>query len=168
MNTEILLSRGETVTAFELPAAVAVKIFWPEPKLLKIGVPVGSKYGVLKSSFSDSFKDILNNELFSHLEAAWPTDPDLQTGKKPFSLEPWRDVQIEIVPQKSPRVQPEIAIDRPRITIQMGKQVDEFIDSCKNHLKPEVFDHVIRLWSDPGHCRTVLPVGRNLIIRGCA
>jgi hypothetical protein len=168
MNTEILLSRGETVTTFELPAAGAVKIFWPEPKLLKIGVPVGSKYDSLKSAFSESYKDILNSELFSHLEAAWPTGPDLETGKKAVSLDPWGNVQIEIVPQKSPRVQPDIGIDRPRITIQMGKRVDEFSDHCKNHLKPELFEHVIRLWSDPDHCRTVLPVGRNLLIRGCA
>ncbi|MFM2277037.1 MAG: hypothetical protein RJA75_360 [Actinomycetota bacterium] len=167
MNTEILLSRGETVTTFELPEAGAVKLTWPEPKILKIIVPAGSKIGSLKSSVVTGFKEILNDELWSHLDGAWPLDPNLEIAKQSVALEPWGDVHVEILPKKAPRVQPEIALDRPRITIQMGQRVDEFSDNCKNHLKPELFEHVIRLWSDPDYCRTVLPVGRNLLIRGC-
>jgi hypothetical protein len=168
MNTEILLSRGETVTTFELPEAGAVKLIWPEPKILKIIVPAGSKIGSLKSSVVAGFREVLNDDLWSHLDGAWPLDPNLEIAKQPVALEPWGDVHVEILPKKAPRVQPEIAIDRPRITIQMGQRVDEFSDNCKNHLKPALFEHVIRLWSDPDYCRTVLPVGRNLLIRGCA
>jgi len=167
MNTEILLSRGETVTTFELPEAGAVKLTWPEPKILKIVVPVGLKIGALKSTINSNFKEILNSELLSHLDATWSLDPNLEIAKHPVALEPWGDVQVEILPKKAPRVQPEIALDRPRITIQMGQKVDEFSDNCKDHLKPELFEQVIRLWSDPDYCRTVLPVGRNLLIRGC-
>lgn len=168
MNTEILLSRGETVTSFELPDSGAVKLTWPEPKILKIVVPVGLKIGALKSTITSSFKEILNDELLSHLDTIWPLDPNLEISKQPVALEPWRDVQVEILPKKAPRVLPEIALDRPRITIQMGQRVDEFSDNCKEHLKPELYEHVIRLWSDPDYCRTVLPVGRNLLIRACA
>ncbi len=167
MNTEILLSRGETVTTFELPEVGAVKLTWPEPKILKIIVPAGSKIGSLKSSVVTGFKEILNEELWSHLDGAWPLDPNLEIAKQSVALEPWGDVHLEILPKKAPRVQSEIALDRPRITIQMGQRVDEFSDNCKNHLKLELFEHVIRLWSDPDYCRTVLPVGRNLLIRGC-
>jgi hypothetical protein len=87
------------------------------------------------------------------------------------ALEPWGDIQIEILPQKKPRVdsvETEIELDRPRITIQMGQRVDEFSENCKQHLKPELFEHVVRLWSDPDYCRAVVPIGRNLLIRGCA
>jgi len=168
MNTEILLSRGETVTTFELPAAGAIKISWPEPGILKIVVPVGSKLEPLKNTITDNFKDILNKELLTHLEKAWPLDPGMPIDKKPVALEPWGDIQVEILPKKPPRIQAEIEIDRPRITIQMGQRVDEFSESCRNHLNSELFEHVIRLWSDPDYCRTVLPIGRNLLIRDCA
>lgn len=155
------------MTTFELPEAGAVKLTWPEPRILKIIVPAGTKIGSLKSSIVPGFKQILNDELWSHLDGAWPLDPNLEIAKQSVALEPWGNVHLEILPKKAPRVQPEIALDRPRITIQMGQRVDEFSDNCKNHLKPELFEHVIRLWSDPDYCRTVLPVGRNLLIRGC-
>jgi hypothetical protein len=171
MNTEVLLARGETVTSFEIPAAGKIKVAWPEPKVMKILVPVGSKLGPLKSDFQENFKEILNPELISHLDAAWPANPDLQIDRKPVALDPWDQIQIEIIPQKKPRaerLESEIALDRPRITIQMGQRVDEFSENCKQHLKPELFEHVVRLWSDPDYCRAVMPIGRNLLIRGCA
>ena len=171
MNTEVLLSRGETVTSFETPAAGKIKVAWPEPKVMKILVPAGLKLGPLKSDFQENFKEILNPELIEHLDAAWPADPEIKIDRKPVALEPWDDIQIEILPQKKPRadsVETEIELDRPRITIQMGQRVDEFSENCKLHLKPELFEHVVRLWSDPDYCRAVVPIGRNLLIRGCA
>jgi hypothetical protein len=163
MHTEIFLSRGETVTSFELPSSAPIRVSWPEPKRIKIVVPVGLDY----SSFKDNFQDILHPELISHLHTAWPEDQASSIGK-PLPLKAWDDVEIELIPEKEPKVQAEVALDRPRITIQMGQRVDEFSENCKKHLKPELFEHVIRLWSDPDYCRTVLPVGRNLLIRGCA
>jgi len=171
MNTEVLLARGETVTSFETPAAGKIKVAWPEPKVMKILVPVGLKLGPLKSDFQENFKEILNPELIEHLDEVWPRDPEIKIDRKPVVLEPWDDIQIEILPQKKPRadsVETEIELDRPRITIQMGQRVDEFSDNCKQHLKPELFEHVVRLWSDPDYCRAVVPIGRNLLIRGCA
>jgi hypothetical protein len=164
LNTEILLARGETVTSFELPGARAIKVHWPEGTKLKIVVPLGLK----AEAFRDNFKDILHPDLIAHLDQAWPQGPELDTHGQAVPLKPWDDIDIEIHPQKEPKNQPEIDLDRPRITIQMGKRVDEFSQNCKKHLKPELFEHVIRLWSDPDYCRTVLPVGRNLLIRGCA
>ena len=163
MHTEIFLSRGETVTSFELPASAPIRVSWPDPKRMKIIVPVGLDYG----SFKENFQDILHPELISHLHTAWPNDQEAAAGKA-LPLNPWEDVEIELIAEEAPKVEPEIALDRPRITIQMGQRVDEFSDNCKQHLKPELFEHVIRLWSDPDYCRTVLPVGRNLLIRGCA
>ncbi len=164
MHTEIFLSRGETVTSFEVPEAAQVKIVWPEAKKLIITVPVGQSAGVIK----EHFENILHPDLVDHLVNSWPQDPELCSAGKPVPLSTWQDVEIEVVAQKEPKKQPETDLDRPRFTIQMGLRVDVFTDNCKNHLKPEVLEHVIRLWSDPDYCRTVLPVGRNLLIRGCA
>ncbi len=164
MHTEILLSRGETVTSFEVPEAAQVKVVWLEAKKLIITVPVGQSAGVIK----EYFENILHPDLVDHLVNSWPQAPELGSAGKPVPLSTWQDVEIEVVAQKEPKKQPEIDLDRPRFTIQMGLRVDEFTDNCKNHLKPEVLEHVIRLWSDPDYCRTVLPVGRNLLIRGCA
>ena len=168
MNTEILLSRGETVTSFEIPAAGRIRVCWPEPKTLKIVVPVGSSIEALKENFRENYKDILNSELLAHLETAWPTKPIPKADRNPVPLTPWEDVHIEIVPKKAPKSAAEIELDRPRITIQMGQRVDEFSENCKKHLNAELFEQIVRLWSDPDYCRTVLPVGRNLLIRGCA
>ena len=168
MNTEVLLARGETVTSFEIPAAGRLKVSWPEPKVMKILVPVGMKLGAVKKGFQENFAEILNPELLSHLDAAWPANPDKQIDRKPVAVEPWDDIQIEILPLKKPRVEADIELDRPRITIQMGQRVDEFSENCKQHLRPELFEHVVRLWSDPDYCRAVMPIGRNLLIRGCA
>ena len=167
MNTEVLLARGETVTSFEIPAAGRLKVSWPEPKVMKILVPVGMKLGAVKKDFQNNFAEILNPELLSHLDAAWPANPDKQIDRKPVAVEPWDDLQIEILPLKKPRVEADIELDRPRITIQMGQRVDEFSENCKQHLRPELFEHVVRLWSDPDYCRAVMPIGRNLLIRGC-
>ena len=168
MNTEVLLARGETVTSFEIPAAGRLKVSWPEPKVMKILVPVGMKLGAVKKDFQENFGEILNPDLLSHLDSVWPTDPDKQIDRKPVAVAAWDDIQIEIVPLKKPRVDADIELDRPRITIQMGQRVDEFSENCKQHLKPELFEHVVRLWSDPDYCRAVVPIGRNLLIRGCA
>lgn len=168
MHTEILLARGETVTTFELPGAGPVKISWPDSKILNIVVPAGSELGSLKNTIKDCFRDILKNELLAHLDTTWPVDPGLKVDKISVALEAWGDVQVEIHPKKALRVQPGTETDRPRITIQMGQAVDEFSENCRNYLKPEIFEHVIRLWSDPDYCRTVLPIGRNLLIRDCA
>jgi hypothetical protein len=164
MHTEILLSRGETVTSFEVPEATQVKIVWPEPKKLTIAVPLGQSAEVIK----ENFENVLHPDLVEHLVSVWPNSKDLKAAGKPVLVSSWDDVQIEVVPQKAPKTQAEIDLDRPRVTIQMGLRVDEFTENCKKHLKPEVLEHVIRLWSDPDYCRTVLPVGRNLLIRGCA
>lgn len=164
MHTEILLSRGETVTSFELPQATRVKLDWPEPQKLKITVPMG----LTAAEFKEHFQEILHPGLVSHLENEWPSDKELQKDGQSVSLEPWDGVHIDILPKKAPKKKPEVELDRPRITIQMGQRVDEFSDNCQKHLKPELFEHVIRLWSDPDYCRTVLPIGRNLLIRGCA
>jgi hypothetical protein len=164
MHTEILLSRGETVTSFEVPEAAQVKIVWPESKKLTIAVPLGQSADVIKAHF----ENILHPGLVEHLVNSWPNPAELKAAGKPIPVSTWDDVQIEVVPQKAPKTQPEIDLDRPRITIQMGLRVDEFTENCEKHLKPEVLEHVIRLWSDPDYCRTVLPVGRNLLIRGCA
>jgi hypothetical protein len=163
MHTEILLSRGETVTSFEVPEAAQVKIIWPESKKLTISVPLGQSADFIKNNF----ENILHSDLLEHLVSAWPQATELNKAGKAVPVESWDDVQIEVVPQKAPKNQAELELDRPRITIQMGLRVDELTDNCKNHLKPEVLEHVIRLWSDPDYCRTVLPVGRNLLIRGC-
>lgn len=163
MNTEIFLARGETVTSFELPLAAPIRVSWPEPKRMKIVVPAGLDY----NSFKANFQDILHPELISHLNTVWPQDQEGSVGKS-IPLKSWDDIEIELIPEKDPKIQADLAIDRPRLTIQMGQRVDEFSENCKKHLKPELFEHVIRLWSDPDYCRTVLPVGRNLLIRGCA
>jgi len=168
MNTEVLLARGETVTSFEMPAAGRMKVSWPEPKVLKIAGPAGLKIDSLKAEFKENFANVLSNELLNHLDAAWPTAEKVLSGRNSITLAHWDDTEIEILPQKNSRIKAEIEIDRPRITIQMGQRVDEFSENCKKHLKPELYEHVIRLWSDPDYCRTILPVGRNLIIRGCA
>ena len=168
MNTEVLLARGETVTSFEIPAAGKIKVSWPDPKVMKILVPVGLKLGSLKEDFQENFKDILNPELLTHLDAAWPANPEMKIDRKAVALDPWGDIEIELLPQKKPRGESDIELDRPRITIQMGQRVDEFSENCKQHLKPELFEHVVRLWSDPDYCRAVMPIGRNLLIRGCA
>lgn len=168
MNTEVLLARGETVTSFEIPAAGRLKVSWPEPKVMKIFVPVGMKLGAVKQDFQENFGEILNPDLLAHLDSVWPADPDKQIDRKPVAVAAWDDIQIEILPLKKPRVDADIDLDRPRITIQMGQRVDEFSENCKQHLKPELFEHVVRLWSDPDYCRAVVPIGRNLLIRGCA
>lgn len=168
MNTEVLLARGETVTSFEIPAAGRLKVSWPEPKVMKILVPVGMKLGAVKKDFQENFSEILNPDLLNHLDTAWPANPDKQIDRKPVAVDPWDDIQIEILPLKKPRTEAEIELDRPRITIQMGQRVDEFSENCKQHLRPELFEHVVRLWSDPDYCRAVMPIGRNLLIRGCA
>lgn len=164
MHTEILLSRGETVTSFEVPEAAQVKIVWPEAKKLTIAVPIGQSAQVIR----EHFENILHPDLVEHLVNAWPKAPELAAAGKSVPVSSWDDVQIEVVAQKAPKNQAEIDLDRPRITIQMGLRVDEFTENCKKHLKPELLEHVIRLWSDPDYCRTVLPIGRNLLIRGCA
>lgn len=164
MHTEILLSRGETVTSFEVPQATQVKVVWPEAKKLTITVPLGQTASV----FREHFEDILHPDLVEHLVKSWPTTPELGVAGKPVPVSPWDDVEIVVLPEKEPKNAAEIELDRPRITIQMGLRVDEFTDSAIKHLKPELLEHVIRLWSDPDYCRTVLPVGRNLLIRGCA
>lgn len=164
MHTEILLSRGETVTSFELPAVTQVKVDWPEAKKLRISVP----FGLEASAFTDNYQEILHPELVAHLQKHWPEAKDLQTDGQSIQLEPWSDLDITVLPKKAPKNQAEIDLDRPRITIQMGQRVDEFSENCGKHLKPELFEHVIKLWSDPDYCRTVLPIGRNLLIRGCA
>ena len=164
MHTEILLSRGETVTSFEVPSAARVKIDWPEARRLKITVPLGQSAEVIKEHFGD----ILNPNLVEHLVSSWPAKELLGTDGKSAPIASWEDVQIEVLPTKKPKNPPEVDVDRPRVTIQMGLRVDEFTENCQKHLKPELLDHVIRLWSDPDYCRTVLPIGRNLLIRGCA
>jgi hypothetical protein len=164
MHTEILLSRGETVTSFEVPSAARVKIDWPEARKLNITVPLGQTAEVIQEHFGD----ILNPELIGHIVSSWPETQGLSADGKAVPISPWGDLQIEVVPRKAPKNQPEVEVDRPRITIQMGLRVDEFTENCEKHLKPELLDHVIRLWSDPDYCRTVLPIGRNLLIRGCA
>ena len=164
MNTEILLSRGETVTSFESPAAARVKVDWPQANVLQVSIPTGYK----SSDFVESFKDVLHPDLLNHLGSTWPTEAELKVVGKPVSVPSWGELQIAVVAKKAPRVQPEVELDRPRITIQMGKRVDEFSVDCEKHLNPALFQHVIRLWSDPDYCRTVLPIGRNLLIRGCA
>ena len=164
MHTEILLSRGETVTSFEVPSAARVKIDWPEARKLKITVPLGQTAEVIQEHFGD----ILNPELIGHIVSSWPETQALSADGKAVPISPWGDLQIEVVPRKAPKNQPEVEVDRPRITIQMGLRVDEFTENCEKHLKPELLEHVVRLWSDPDYCRTVLPIGRNLLIRGCA
>lgn len=164
MHTEILLSRGETVTSFEVPSAARVKIDWPEARKLKITVPLGQTAEVIQEHFAD----ILNPELIRHIVSSWPETQGLNADGKAVPISPWGDLQIEVVPRKAPKNQPEVEVDRPRITIQMGLRVDEFTENCEKHLKPELLEHVVRLWSDPDYCRTVLPIGRNLLIRGCA
>ena len=164
MNTEILLSRGETVTSFELPQEARIRVAWPDSRTLKIAVPAGFD----SESFKQHFADILHPDLLEHLAVSWPDPSDLQKEGSALPIKAWDDIEIELVAQKEPKTKPEVDLDRPRITIQMGQRVDEFSENCKKHLKPELFEHVIRLWSDPDYCRTVLPVGRNLLIRGCA
>lgn len=164
MNTEILLARGETVTSFELPQETRLRVNWPDSKSLRITVPAGLD----SAAFKQHFEDILHPDLLNHLTQAWPDASDLDTEGKTLPIKAWDDIQIELVAHKEPKSKPEIDLDRPRITIQMGQRVDEFSENCQKHLKPELFEHVIRLWSDPDYCRTVLPVGRNLLIRGCA
>jgi hypothetical protein len=163
VHTEILLSRGETVTSFEVPAAVRVKIDWLEARRLKITVPLGQSAEVIEEHFGD----ILNPDLAAHLVSAWPAAQGLGVDGQPVTITPWEDVQIDVVPRKAPKNESEVDVDRPRITIQMGLRVDQFTENCKKHLKPELLEHVVRLWSDPDYCRTVLPIGRNLLIRGC-
>lgn len=163
MHTEVLLSRGETVTSFEVPAAVRVKIDWLEASKLKITVPLGQTAEVIQKHF----EDILNPDLVDHLVSAWPAVQELSVDGQPVNIPPWEDVHIEVVPRTAPKNKPEVDIDRPRITIQMGLRVDQFTENCKKHLKPELLEHVVRLWSDTEYCRTVLPIGRNLLIRGC-
>jgi hypothetical protein len=162
MHAEILLSRGETVTSFELPSATKVRVVWPEPKQLTITVPAGSAFSV----FGEHFQEILHPFLVSHLKNSWPSYQDLRAVGKSVPVEPWGEVQIDISTKKESKEK--VDIDRPRLTIQMGHRVNEFTDHYRDHFKPEFFDQVIRLWSDPEYCRTVLPVGRNLLIRGCA
>jgi len=164
MHTEVLLSRGDTVTSFEVPEAAQVRIVCPEPKKLTISVPLEQSADVIKPHFGS----ILHPGLVEHLVNAWPNPSELKAAGKPVPVSSWDDVEIEVVPQKAPKTEAEIDLDRPRITIQMGLRVDEFKENCKKHLKPEVLEHVIKLWSDPDYCRTVLPAGRNLLIRGCA
>lgn len=164
MHTEILLSRGETVTSFEVPEAGRVRLDWPSDQLLRITVPLGQTVEV----FSEHFQDILLPELLEHLVDFWPAASALGVGGQSVPISPWAGVQIEVLPKKTPKNPPEIEIDRPRVTIQMGLRVDEFTDNCRKQLKPELLEHVVRLWSDHEYCRTVLPIGRNLLIRGCA
>lgn len=164
MNTEILLARGETVTCFELPAAEPVKVVWPEPRQIKISGPRGLTFAF----FNEHFSEILHPDLVSHLEKSWPEDKALRAEGKSVPVDAWDDVQIEISTKKNRKSKEVVELDRPRITIQMGQRVDEFADNCQKHFKPELFEHVVKLWSDPDYCRTVLPVGRNLLIRDCA
>jgi hypothetical protein len=164
LHTEILLSRGETVTSFEVPAAAQVRIDWPEAQRLKITVPLGQS----AEAIQEHFGDILNPDLVEHLVSAWPATQALGVAGQTAAITPWEGVHIELVRRKAPKNPPEVEIDRPRITIQMGLRVDIFTENCKKHLKPELLEHVVRLWSDPDYCRTVLPIGRNLLIRGCA
>ena len=164
MNTEILLSRGDTITSFELPAAPKVKLDWPEANKLKINIPLGLN----SEEFIKHYQDVLNGELLDHLGLAWPDSKHLGVAGQSVAIDPWGDVPIDILPKKERKNSPEIELDRPRLTIQMGQRVVDFSDACQPHLRPELFNHLVKLWSDPDYCRTVLPVGRNLLIRGCA
>lgn len=161
MRTEILLSRGETVTSFEVPAATQVKVDWPEHKRMTITVPLGQT----ASSFMETFGDILHPQLLDHLIEAWPSPDELADSNKSAPISPWNDVQIEILAKKPDENKPSVELDRPRITIQMGLIVDEFKQNYENRLKPELVDHIIRLWSDPDYPREVIPQGRNILIR---
>lgn len=161
MSTEVFLARGETVTSFEVPAVAGVKLDWPERKKMKITVPLGQT----ADSFEENFGEILQAELLKHLLASWPEPEKLGTDKKIVALEPWNGVEIEVLPKKDPKNPPEIELDRPRITIQMGSMVDRFKENCEVQLKPEFVDQVIRLWSDPDYPREVIPQGRHILIR---
>jgi hypothetical protein len=161
MRTEIFLSRGETVTSFEVPEAAQVKIDWPERKKIKITVPLGQTVDLLKENFGD----ILHPELLDHLVRSWPKPEELKIDSKSAEISSWNDVQIEVLPKKPPKNQSQIDLDRPRITIQMGLIVDKFKENCEDQLKPEFVEQVIRLWSDPDYPREVIPKGRNILIR---
>lgn len=161
MRTEILLSRGETVTSFEVPAATQVKVDWPDHKRMTITVPEGQT----ANSFLETFGEILHPQLLDHLIKAWPSPEELADHNKSAPISPWNDVQIEILAKKPDENKPRVELDRPRITIQMGLIVDEFKQNYENRLKPELVDHIIRLWSDPDYPREVIPQGRNILIR---
>jgi len=161
MRTEILLSRGETVTSVEVPAATQVKVDWPDHKRMTITVPEGQT----ANSFLETFGEILHPQLLDHLIKAWPSPEKLAVGHKSAPISPWNDVQIEILAKKPDENKPGVDLDRPRITIQMGLIVDEFKQNYQNQLKPALVDHIIRLWSYPDYPREVIPQGRNILIR---
>jgi hypothetical protein len=163
MQTELLLSRGDTVTAFESPKADRVKIHWPGSDYLKITVPIGFS----AEAFISNFKEILHPDLISHLTKAWPEKDAVKGHGKALKIHPWNEVKIELFPRNEPKRAPKTVIDRPRITIQMGKPVHEFAQDCQRYFQAEFFNHWVSLWTDEDYCRTFEPVGRNLLIRGC-
>jgi len=57
---------------------------------------------------------------------------------------------------------------RMRVIVQMGTPAERLSAICNPALTPEVLNRVIRLWSDPEHCRQFEELGRNLLIRDCA
>jgi hypothetical protein len=80
------------------------------------------------------------------------------------------EMQIEILASRGETVTsfefPEPG--RMRAIVQMGTPVERLTAALKPALAPEVLEHVIRLWSDPDHCRQFEELGRNLLIRDCA
>lgn len=161
MRTEIFLSRGETVTSYEVPEAGLAKIDWPERKKMKITVPLGQTVDL----FQENFAEVLHPKLMEHLVKSWPKPEELSSDGQSAPLSPWNDVEIEVLPKNPAKNQADIELDRPRITIQMGLIADKFKENCEDQLKPEFVEQVIRLWSDPDYPREVIPQGRNILIR---
>ena len=160
MQIEILATRGETLTSLE----------FPEPGRMRVIVQMGAPTQELKQLLEPGLKP----EALTGIIKLW-ADPSharsFEDKGRSLLIFGSPDGQgLEILAMRGHTV-PAIQFPEPgriRFIVQMGTPSEEIATVCRPAFTPEVLNHVIRLWSDPDHCRQFEELGRNLLIRDCA